>query len=147
MKLVCESIEEAMIMTRDRVEDTEQRFAGNYVPKEYRDKFAQMITPHQRRQIAGQVLYKQSLLGIFKTPAELKKAHPEENDWVLRSADGNGELLLFNGEMVNKENSTELKMSYRISQDVNYFDARPIMYKHWKELDPQHQMASRKETD
>jgi hypothetical protein len=146
MKLVCESIDEAMIMSNNRQPDTdEDRYVGTHIPQSYKDKFMQMMTPRQKRKSNANILFKQAHLGTCKTIRELIALEPQDNDWVIRSMDGTGELLLFDGDMVDKEGVNELKAFYKNAQDKHYFDARPITYARWKTLPPKFKIASQRD--
>ena len=83
-------------------------------------------------------------LGTFRTIQEVKKFGPQDNDWILRSADGDGNILIFNGDLASKEDVNELKSYYHYAQDINYFDARPITYTRWLKLPDEYKIASRR---
>lgn len=122
-------------------------FQGYRIPDHFREKFDQTLTAKQRRRKNSKDLLSNALLGKFKSPSELLNQNPEDSDWVLRSADGNGFLLLFNGELASREEVNTLKMSYKLEEGVDYIDARPITFREWKDLDSKYQMASRRDHD
>jgi hypothetical protein len=82
-------------------------------------------------------------IGSYSTPEDLIKTSPQDNDWVLRSADGNGQLILFNGDTMTDAQVNEMKAYYKTAQDLHYFQSRPIKYSNWIKLSDHRKMASR----
>jgi hypothetical protein len=140
-KLVCESLNE-FINSRDN----EIRYAGHYIPPEYSSRFES--PQEKRKRIAKEKIESNTAyMGKFKTIQELINSKPQDNDWILRSADGDGSLILFNGDLATKEDVNKMKTYYHYAEDINYMLARPITYKEWLKLDAQHKMASRRKKE
>lgn len=138
------SLVESMYMTAPREAEVE-RYSGNYIPSELRDRFSQMMTPRQKRRKHAEELIQNALIGKFRTVEELENYQDaQENDWVLRSADGTQEILLFDGDLVSKEDINELKVAYKSLEDVNYLDSRPITLRRWRTLPYEYKLSSRR---
>jgi len=63
----------------------------------------------------------------------------DSDDWVLRSQKGDGLVVAYQREGVDKERYqkviTVLKMYYGVMNDILFKDVRPIMFKNWLKKD------------
>jgi len=141
--LVCESLIEFFNINEEiNVNEEIQRYSGRYIPSNYSFETRKEYKKRTAKEfLENNIAY----LGTFRTIKELKTFQPEPYDWVLRSADGDGALLVFNGDLASEDNVNELKKYYHHAQDINYLNARPITYKRWLALSPVLQMASRRD--
>ena len=145
--LVFESLDEFMTMSKDRNEDREERYVGNYIPQDIKNRLDNSMNQKQRKRKDAIEINDQSKLGTFKTPEELEAFEPKDTDWVVRTADNNGELILYDGDKLSKENVNMIKTAYKINQDINYIDVRPITYKEWKDLPEEYKISSRRKKE
>jgi len=122
------------------VEDKTQRYSGRHIPPQY--NFETYIE-ERRRKAREMIESNTSYLGTCKTIQDVKNLNLQENDWILRSADGDGNILAFDGNLSTEKDVNTLKTYYHRAQDVNYLGARPITYKRWLVLDDEHKLASR----
>ena len=118
----------------------EIRFSGKFTPSKYNFETRQ---EKKKREANEFILNHAAYLGTFANPEKLIDSKPQLNDFVLRSSDGQGSIILFNGDLVSEEDVNELKTFYKIDQGLNYLDARPITYKRWLDLPEDRKMASR----
>jgi hypothetical protein len=122
--------------------DDEIRYAGNYIPLQYHfETGKEKKTREAREKIQNNKAY----LGTFKSIKELENyTGVQDNDWVIRSADGGGSLLLFDGDLISEKDINEIKTYYKIDQDLHYFQGRPITFARWKNLPNDLKFASRR---
>ena len=100
------------------------------------------MTPKQIKRKDIVEINNQPKLGIFKIPKKLEAFEPKDTDWVVRTANNNGELILYNGDKLSKENVNMIKASHKMNQEVSYIDVRPITYEEWKNLPTKYKMTS-----
>jgi hypothetical protein len=117
-------------------------YSGSYIPPQYRTETRQQA---KQRIAKEKIEGNKAFLGRFASIQDLKVFKPQNNDWVLRSADGEGGIILFNGDLISEKEINELKSYYHYAEDLHYFQARPIKYKHWLDLSDKLKMASRRQ--
>jgi hypothetical protein len=116
------------------------RFSGKYVPPQYHFETSR---EEKLREAREKLFNNKAYIAKFSNIKDLVKFNPQDHDWILRSADGDGILLLFDGNLISEEEVNELKDYYRIDQNLEYFSARPIRYHSWEKLSDKRKMASR----
>jgi len=117
------------------------RYSGRYVPSKYHFETRQKEKAREKREY---IINHLGYLGTFKTIQELKNFQPYSYDWILRSAEGKGSFIVFNGDMMSKEEVNDMKTYYSIDQKLHYFQGRPITYARWLRLPNDLKMASRR---
>jgi len=138
-KFIYETLNEIRISKDDEI-----RYAGHFVPTQYRGKY-ETRQEKKIREARELIQNNKAYLGTFKSVnALINSSLPQNNDWVLRSADGEGSLLLFDGDLMSKEEINNMKTYYKIDQNLHYFQGRPITYERWKELSDDLKFASRR---
>jgi len=88
--------------------------------------------------------YEATIPGIQELEEDILKGEILDDDYVLRTMNGDGKIIVYNNEFGQvTENVNEIKDLYSIIADINYLDARPIYVKNWKELSDERKIASK----
>jgi len=92
--------------------------------------------------------YEATVDGINELELDILKGDIQEDDYVLRTMNGDGKLIVYNNEFGQvSDNVNEVKDLYSVIADVDYLDARPIYVHNWLELPEQRKLASKLDTE
>ena len=85
----------------------------------------------------------EEIIENFKGAIVEKGKEPNDDDYVLRTKEGNGMVVFYScGKLTEHEINVVLKAAYKIRENVRYFDVRVCLYKHWKNWSEERQQAS-----
>jgi len=163
-KFVSESLEE--YLNKSKLNEEEERFVRGF-NRDYANKFIKSF-PEKKTELTvpktiefksapvpslpkitnkylekAKEKYNQAYKGKSKTPKGIHKLEPRDYDLVIRPMHPGDYIFLFDGDILETERDRNmLKAYYHHNTDTDYFDARPITFGNWRELDYKHQIAS-----
>ena len=82
-----------------------------------------------------------AIIEKFKS-SEVAFEKAQDEDYVFRTKLGNGNVVLYDYQKLTKHEVNMLKAAYAKTEGIKYYDARPCLFKNWKNWSDERKQAS-----